>query len=296
MGLQLIWLGLAALCAGGSFLLFRHLYLDHLKHLPVTLHLAEAPLSQGGRQFGAVVSDDHAVGKIGELITGLMMAAEGWRQIPSQPGGVHGLDGLFVRHLHGSGAYEIQFVETKTSRDGSGVRNYAPTQMTDEKIIAELEKLQSADYKFDGKPYIDARVAHSLIHAIRHKSMWISKRLFAHTLSTGTTVVFPIAANGTLVRRPAGVVKQISNEAHRYLFQSLAIGLARLDHTGKFKIDGGMAMKAAPAAEDVPVTTAPEVLATADSAESVGHAANDSEAVEATHAEQSEHADAAKAA
>jgi hypothetical protein len=280
MGWQLIWLGLAVVCAGGSFLLFRHLYRDRLKHLPVTLHLSGNPLSNGGRQFGAIVNDDHAVGKIGEMITGLMMAAGGWRQLPSQPGGVHGLDGMFLRHLHGSGAYEIQFVETKTSRDGNAARNYAATQMTDEKLLAELEKLQQPEYMFEGKPYIEASVARAISHAIRHKSMWVSKKLFSHTLSTGTTVVFPIGEHGQLLRRPASIVKTISDEPHRYLFQSLAIGLARLDHTGAFKIDGGVAMQAQGAPPVVTEAALPETAPEANEIAAV-EASNDADAIEA---------------
>jgi hypothetical protein len=253
MSVQLVWLGLALVCALGSGALFLHLYREHLKHHPLKLHLADQPLSRDGRQFGAVVDDDRAVGKIGEMITALMMAADGWRQLPSQPAGVHGIDGLFVRHLHGSGAYEVQFIETKTSRDGFGAHNYASTQMTDGKLLEDLEKLQHPDYLFEGKPYIDHAVARALSHAIRNKSVWLSKRLFVHALATGTTVIFPIAANGELQRRPARVVQKISSEPHRYLFQALAIGLARLDHTGAFKIDDGVAMKAQPEADAAPV-------------------------------------------
>ncbi len=253
MSVDLIWLGLALACAAGSALLFRYLYLDHLKQHPLRFALSEAPQSPGGRQFGAVIADDRAVAKIGEMITALMLAGEGWRQLPSQPAGVHGIDGIFVRQLHNSGAYEVRLVETKTSRDGSAAEHYKPSLMTDHKVIEELAKLQGPD--------IDQHVASAIIHAVRSRSIWFSKWLYSHTLSTGTTVIFPIGPEGELIRRPAGAVQKISTEAHRNFFQSLAIGLSRLESTDAFKIEARPAMKAEAEAAAEPPSQEPKLAA-----------------------------------
>jgi hypothetical protein len=242
---HLVWLGAAILCAAGSAFLFWRLYREHLRTHPVHLHLDQSPLSSGHRQYGLVVEGDgdNAVGKVGELITGLMLAHEGWRQLPSQPTGVHGIDGLFVRHQHNSGSYEILFVETKTSREGDGSKNYKNEQMSDARLIEQLEQLANPNHQFEGQAYIDHHVATALVHAIRNKSVWLSKRLYAHTLATGETLIYHIAANGALVRRPARAVQRVASDAHKYMFQALAIGLARLEQTGEFKGAGGVAMQ-----------------------------------------------------
>ena len=112
MSTDLIWLGLALLCALASGYLFRHLYLEHLKQQPLRLALDAAAPSRSGRQVGAVIEGDMALGKIGEMITALMLSGDDWRQLPSQSKGAHGIDGIFVRHLHGSGAYEVRIVDT----------------------------------------------------------------------------------------------------------------------------------------------------------------------------------------
>lgn len=200
------------------------------------------PFSVSGAAFGATTENGNAIGRIGEMVTAIMMVGGGWRQLPSQVNGIHGIDGIFVRALSRPGTYEACLVETKTSRNGNAKRNYDPTQMSNKKVIADLEYLKAE--VFNGVPYLPHDIADEIIVKLNDNSCFVQKKLFTHDFLTGNTLVYPIDADGNLDESPKRV-KLIAEPQHKYLFEALAIGFARLDKFGKMDI-GGVAMQALP--------------------------------------------------
>src|SRR6185436_1185966 len=81
-------------------------------------------------------NDGRAQRDFGELVTVTMLAAEGWRKLPSKLQGGQGLDLLFVRHVHGAGGYEARAIEVKTNKT-----TYNPATMSDERVQAALGHL-----------------------------------------------------------------------------------------------------------------------------------------------------------
>lgn len=201
------------------------------RYAPLHLAVSDRPLSSADRQFGADIPDHSSLGKVGELVTALMHAKDGWRQLPSQPAGVHGLDGVFVRNVRGGNQFEVRIVETKCSRDGDPKSNYSAEQMADARVIEQLERLKDA--KLDGEPYMNHQAIEAIIKAIRRGSMHVTKHFYAHMLGTGNTLVYSVTRDGQLIDQPAARVKRVSGTPHRLMLQALAIGLARLDAAGR---------------------------------------------------------------
>lgn len=211
------------------------------RYSPLALTIPEKPLSSGGRQFGANIDSDPSLGAVGELITSLMHANEGWRQLPSQPSGVHGLDGIFVRTA-GIGLFDVRIVETKCSRDNEP--RHDENQMSDEGVVKRLERLR--EKTFEGQPYLSAKSIDNLVAAINRGSARVTKWFYAHTLSTGVTRIHAVKQDGKL-SKPA--LKSISDARHKLMFQVLAIGLSRLHARDEnFVVQGGAAMSAEPKA------------------------------------------------
>lgn len=199
------------------------------RHTPLRLSVGETPLASGGRPFGAGLPDHAPLGKVGELITALMHAKIGWRQIPSQAGGVQGIDGIFVRKARGGRHFEIRLVETKCARDGDPRAHYDEERMSNEKVIEHLKKLKDA--AFESEPYLDHDID-AIIKAIERSSVHVTKLFYSHMLTSGDTLIYAVRPNGQLVDQPAKRVRRVDGASHRLMLQALAMGLARLDVAG----------------------------------------------------------------
>jgi hypothetical protein len=235
---DLIWPAFAVVCAALAFMLFRWLYQENARHHPLILHLTEHARSRDHHEFALNIAADGnrniTLGKIGELITSLMHAADGWQQIPSQPNGIHGLAGIFVRRLANSKAFEVRFVETAASSAGDGPGRFDNQRMNDVKIDEALNQL--AEHKAsDDAPYISAVDTKTLRLALKHGSLYVSKLHYHHNLASGRTQIYRIRSDGslTLNAKSTAVVESLE---HKFMLQSLAIGLGRLEVVG-FKVD-----------------------------------------------------------
>jgi len=206
------------------------------RHAPLRFDV-DAPSSADGKPFGANAPDSSSLDRVGELVTALMHAKDGWQQLPSQPSGVPGLDGVFVRKAGRGRQFEVRIVETKCVRDGEARSHYDATPMSDANVIERLERLKSAT--FDGLPALDGEAIDTIVRAIRRGSVHVTKHFYAHMLPTGKTMVYSVGRDGQLIDSRAARVKRTDGEQHRLMLQALAIGLTRLDGTDLFALAPG---------------------------------------------------------
>jgi hypothetical protein len=187
------------------------------------LRLALVDESASGSFAGA--ADTSGLGKVGELVTALMMAKDGWQKLPSPRGGIDGLDGVFVKKIGGK-QFDVRIVETKCAREGDAKSSYEAAQLADDRVIEQLERLKGATLADGG--YIDDQAIEAIVKAIRRGSMHVSKQLYAHTLDEGQSLIYSVRPDGALIDRRARV-KRVSGAPHRLMLQALAAGLSRVD-------------------------------------------------------------------
>jgi len=200
------------------------LWLGWARYAPIHLAVSDETWSPGAEPQGDV--PDRA-GKVGELVTALMHAKDGWQQLRrGQSEG--GLDGVFVRKIGGR-LFEVRIVESMCSRDGDPKSTYKAEQLADERVIEQLQLLKDA--KFEGEPYMEPQAIDSIIKAIRRGSKYVTKHFYAHMLGSGSTLIYSVRRDGELVDSRARV-KRVSGAPHRYMLQALAIGLAQADTGG----------------------------------------------------------------
>jgi hypothetical protein len=118
------------------------------------------------------------------MLTAVMAAFDGWKQLPSKMQGGRGIDGLFVRELRGGGGFEALCVETKTNNAA-----YDPTCMTDAKLTADIGEIYAG-----GR--ISKHVAEELTRGVRQGPSFLRKELWRHDLSNGLTTISDLGRNG----------------------------------------------------------------------------------------------------
>lgn len=210
-------------------------WLGWARYAPIHLAVSDETLACDTK-LGA--GDARRSGKVGELVTALMHARDGWQQLrrAQTPGG---LDGVFVRKLGGS-LFEVRIVESMCSRDGDPKSDYKAEQLADGRVIEQLQLLKDA--KFEGEPYMEPQAIDSIIKAIRRGSRHVTKHFYAHMLDKGSTLIYSVRRSGELVDSRASV-KRVSGAPHRYMLQALSIGLAQTETTGG-AAGGSVAMSA----------------------------------------------------
>lgn len=188
-------------------------------------------LDEPSGAFGDEASHHKGLGKVGNLVTALMLAKDGWQRLPIAAG--NGLDGVFVRK---SGRqFDVRIIETTCAREGDPKQSYDAGRLTDEHVITQLEQLKDAPVT--GEAYLDAHSIDSIIKAIRRGSAHVSKQLYAHALDKGHTLIYSVRPDGALIDRPARV-QRVSGSPHRLMLQALANGLARMDDGHSVAVSG----------------------------------------------------------
>lgn len=213
-----------ALVAIIAFFACFFVWLAWARYAPLRLALIEEP-TEVGRFGGTSASGDSSLGKVGELVTALMLARDGWQKLPSPAGRVEGHDGVFVKRLSGK-QFDVRIVETRCACEGDPKSSYEAGKFADDQVISQLERLKGATFADGG--YIDEQAIDAIIKAIRRGSTHVSKQLYAHALDQGHTSIYAVRPDGALIDRPARV-QRVSGAPHRLMLQALSTGLARLD-------------------------------------------------------------------
>lgn len=150
----------------------------------------------------------NTTGYFGEMLTSILLARDGWKQLETHLPGGQGLDGVFVREK-GRG-FEVLLVETKTTQTGAD--NYKPAQMSDAYVRAQLDRF--APLHPDGNAIVGA-----IFKAMARRSRFLRKELWRHDLDTGETLIRPLGQDGA----PSGRARVIGGSAHARLMEALAI-------------------------------------------------------------------------
>jgi len=198
------------------------LWLMWARYAPLRLALIDEATDAGR---GPQTSGDSGIGRVGELVTAVILAKDGWQKLPSPRDRIEGIDGVFVKRLGGK-QFDVRIVETKCAREGDPKASYEAGKLADDHVIEQLERLKGATFAEGG--YVDEQAIDAIIKAIRRGSMHVSKQLFTHALDRGDTFIYSVRPDGALVDRPARV-KRVSGAPHRLMLQALTTGLARVD-------------------------------------------------------------------
>jgi hypothetical protein len=124
----------------------------------------------------------------GELLTDVILTADGWKKLESKLATGGGVGGLFVREVRGGGGFEALAVQTLTNEIA-----FDPGVMSD----AVLERALSSLYAQGafGRAINDA-MANELIRGLRNGPPFFRKELWRHNLSNGVTAVTQLGADG----------------------------------------------------------------------------------------------------
>ena len=151
-------------------------------------------------------------GNFGELLTSMMMTSQGWWAIPGKVNGPQGIDGIFIRAERRG--WQARMIETKTNSS-----RYLPRQMSDEKLLKDLDRLYLTAPARLGPVYA------GLHKAVRQGSRSLSKELWRHSLQAGQTQAQRLDRDGQ-----AGA--DAGDPSNPAMMRALFEGLREFDHTG----------------------------------------------------------------
>lgn len=179
------------------------------KPSPLQLSFADRPDLKAA-DFG----NAHAQGDFGEMLTNVILAQEGWKQLPSKFAGGRGLDGLFVREVKGGGGFEALAVETKTNNAA-----YEQASMSNVKVSRNIGDLYEAGA-------LGRQAADELIRGLTNGPPFFRKELWRHDLSSGVTAIMQLGANGEQ--------KSGTSRSYARLMASLHASLKQLDRSAVY--------------------------------------------------------------
>lgn len=138
--------------------------------------------------YPAVPEHSQSRGDLGERLTAVILAQEGWFAVKSKigPGG-RGIDGVFLKGGGSGESAKLIFTETKT-----GSSPYRPEQLSREGLIARIGQL----YAVDGKDGFWALNAEAVIAMLQAGATALQSELWRHDLYTGATNVWRVDAIG----------------------------------------------------------------------------------------------------
>lgn len=156
------------------------------------------------------------IGNFGELLVGLWLAKEGWKQLPSKTGGGgQGLDGLFLRERRRGRGIEVLAVEVKTNS-----AQFRPEQMTDEKVKKTLQELYALGQ-------LDEETASTLIRALDARSRHFRKQYWNPKLDTARIEFCDLDRRGN--RGACTVLKDTAR-----FVEALALGVRQFDREKRY--------------------------------------------------------------
>jgi hypothetical protein len=161
-------------------------------------------------------ADSIDIGNFGELLVGLWLAKDGWKQLPSKTGsGGQGLDGLFLRERRKAKGIEALAIEVKTNNSP-----YRPEQMTDERVKKTLQELYALEQ-------LGEETTTALVGALDARSRHFRKQYWNPNLATGRMEYCDLDAKGN-----RGRCKDLKNTAR--FIEALALGARQFDRERRY--------------------------------------------------------------
>jgi hypothetical protein len=150
------------------------------KPTPLQLRISDPP----DLRLSSFQGDLHAEGDFGDMLTSVLLASQGWKQLPSKLQRGRGIGGLFVRELRGGGGYECLASETKTNS-----APYDAASMSDDKLAGDIGEL----YELGA---LNKTTADELERGLEQGSSFFRKELWRHDLSNGLTTITELGRKG----------------------------------------------------------------------------------------------------
>jgi hypothetical protein len=144
-----------------------------------------------------------------DLLSGVLLASQGWKKLQSKFFGNRGIDGLFVREVRGGGGYECLAIESRAN--GSP---YDPATMADTKIAADIVQL----YELGALP---KPMADELLRGLDQGPSFFRKELWRHDLSGGLSTISELGRKGEKGRSVT--------RSHARLISALFLSLEHFD-------------------------------------------------------------------
>lgn len=161
-------------------------------------------------------------GALGEAMTAILMAVDGWKEIPAFYDNYKGIDGLFVRSLE-FGA-EAVIIESKTNTSTLSKTKHG-RQMSDCWVADRLEQ----SYVVGVLP---EKYADSIMQAHKHNSLFLRKELWSHDLRTGITTVSALDADANITSsrtNPADLDDEAARRQHYRFMETVTMAFNRFD-------------------------------------------------------------------
>lgn len=204
---------------------------------PIHLDISYLPLSKTNADMGIKFDDQngdtrHAEGKLGELVTAMLFANDGWHQLPSQTSGMHQADGIFIRRRGNKKSFEVAFVETKASFLGDPRNNYRRLMSVDE-LLGNLQKYEATDFD-EVRKFMPEKTAKALKSALNRRCLFVNMYLYTHNFAAGECRVYRLHRDGRIAEH---IRNQHDAARYKALLQALTISLGRLLKLSNKEID-----------------------------------------------------------
>ncbi len=164
------------------------------------LRQKSGPANRSGKKGGFVTYETYLgllhfrgtrqQGDFGELLTAVMVTAQGYSQIPSQYNRNNGLDGVFVKRDKPGAFSHVLITETKT-----GQPKISSDIMTDAGVRRRLDRMYA-------EGLLTYETAALLIKMLDKGSKNFKKQLWQHRLGSGETFVYDLDADQKFIGKP----------------------------------------------------------------------------------------------
>ncbi len=154
-------------------------------------------------------------GDFGEMLTAVMVTAQGYVQLPSQYGRNNGLDGVFVKREKPGAFSEVLITETKT-----GQAKINSDIMTDAGVRRRLDKMYA-------EGLLTYETADALIKLLDARAPNFKKQLWQHRIATGECFAYDLDAKQNFIGTP-------TEATNKGLFEALVRNLVTV---GKLSAD-----------------------------------------------------------
>lgn len=187
------------------------------KATPLNIRISDPP----DLKLSSFKGDTGVQNDFGDLLSAVVLASQGWKQLQSKYHGDRGIDGLFVREVRGGGGYECLAIDSR-----SNTSNYDPAAMSDAKLAADIAQL----YELGA---FAKQTADELMRGLHQGSSFFRKELWRHDLSSGLTTISELGRKGekgkSVTRSNARLMSALFMSLEHFDRNALYLGQSPLD-------------------------------------------------------------------
>ena len=189
------------------------------KPTPLQIRISDPP----DLKLASFKGDMGVQNDFGDLMSAVLLASQGWKQLQSKYHGDRGIDGLFVREVRGGGGYECLAIESRSNSN-----TYDPVTMSDTKLAADIAQL------YELGAFAKA-TADELTRGLHQGASFFRKELWRHDLSSGLTTISELGRKGekgrSVTRSNARLMSALYLSLEHFDSSSIYLGQPPLDET-----------------------------------------------------------------